>query len=331
MTCFHFGLVLVMFLTCHHEKRVFGEVPCIKKKFVKPVEDKALINHVISTPTVTSEEVCKIQCFIEVKCESYNFGPKEGGGHVCELSDSDAFRDPLDWITKQGFLYGETQNPCAKAKCPVNARCSSDFENDTYLCACLTGFAGNNCEVFHLCYSLDVNECKDGLHGCHSNATCNNTIGSYNCTCKPGFHGNGRNSCEVLFQCSPSWIAFQSSCYKLFTDEKDWDNANTSCVANGAQLVKIESADENDFIKKELLAGRVHYWIGLTDAETENYWKWSDGSKLAGYINWMSGEPNNYENEDCGEILKGNFHDALYDGEWGDDRCSRAKGYICEK
>ena len=58
---------------------------------------------------MTSEEVCKVRCFVEAKCESYNFGPKEGGGHVCELSDSDAIRDPLDLDTKQGFLYVETQ------------------------------------------------------------------------------------------------------------------------------------------------------------------------------------------------------------------------------
>ena len=63
----------------------------------------------ISQPEVTSEELCRIQCFIESKCESYNFGPKEGGGHVCELSDSDDFRDPRHWITKQGFLYVGTQ------------------------------------------------------------------------------------------------------------------------------------------------------------------------------------------------------------------------------
>ena len=46
---------------------------------------------------------------MEIKCESYNFGAKEDGDHVCELSDSDAIRDPLDWITKHGFLYRETQ------------------------------------------------------------------------------------------------------------------------------------------------------------------------------------------------------------------------------
>ncbi|KAJ7347161.1 hypothetical protein OS493_040022, partial [Desmophyllum pertusum] len=77
------------------------------------------------------------------------------GGHVCELSDSDAIRDPLDWITKQGFLYVETENPCAKAQCPVNARCHSDFENDTYVCACLSGFSGRNCEVIG-CFKTPV-------------------------------------------------------------------------------------------------------------------------------------------------------------------------------
>ncbi|PFX18418.1 EGF-like domain-containing protein [Stylophora pistillata] len=42
----------------------------------------------------------------------------------------------------------------------------------------------------------DVDECQGGLHGCHSNATCNNTEGSYICTCKVGFMGDGRNSCK---------------------------------------------------------------------------------------------------------------------------------------
>lgn len=88
---------------------VVTEVPCIKKTFVEPVPNKILVSHVISTLTVASEEVCKIHCFIEVSCVSYNFGPKETGYHVCELSESDAISHPLDWITKQGFLYGETQ------------------------------------------------------------------------------------------------------------------------------------------------------------------------------------------------------------------------------
>ena len=46
---------------------------------------------------------------MEITCQSYNFGPTECDGHVCELSDSDGIRDPLDWTTKQGFIYGGTK------------------------------------------------------------------------------------------------------------------------------------------------------------------------------------------------------------------------------
>ncbi len=126
-----------------------------------------------------------------------------------------------------------------------------------------------------------------------------------------------------------AYHCINESCYAPFSDEKDWDNGNASCKANGAQLVKIESADENDFIKS--LVGEVDYWIGLTDAETEGDWKWSDGSNFTGYTNWMSGDPNNYNNQDCVAIVKGNFYGGVRDGEWHDDKCSNLKGYICEK
>ena len=44
----------------------------------------------------------------------------------------------------------------------------------------------------------DINECKEGTHNCSSNAVCNNTKGSYNCRCKPGYEGDG-NICTGNF------------------------------------------------------------------------------------------------------------------------------------
>ena len=46
----------------------------------------------------------------------------------------------------------------------------------------------------------DVNECQNGEHNCDVNARCNNTFGSFNCTCLQGYSGNGVNcSGKVAF------------------------------------------------------------------------------------------------------------------------------------
>ena len=40
----------------------------------------------------------------------------------------------------------------------------------------------------------DVNECITGEHNCDAKEKdCNNTEGSFECTCKPGYSGNGVN------------------------------------------------------------------------------------------------------------------------------------------
>ena len=46
-------------------------------------------------------------------------------------------------------------------------------------------------------FSLDLNECSSNSDDCHVNAICHNTVGSYTCTCKPGYKGDGR-------ACSPN-------------------------------------------------------------------------------------------------------------------------------
>ena len=44
-------------------------------------------------------------------------------------------------------------------------------------------------------FSADINECI-GLNDCDINSECNNTDGSYDCSCDPGYSGNGRECCK---------------------------------------------------------------------------------------------------------------------------------------
>ena len=45
---------------------------------------------------------------------------------------------------------------------------------------------------FHT-YNLDNDECTGNGTLCHTNASCTNTEGSYNCKCNNGYKGDGYN------------------------------------------------------------------------------------------------------------------------------------------
>ena len=45
-----------------------------------------------------------------------------------------------------------------------------------------------------------MNECEIGFHNCHANADCINTDGSFECSCKDGYQGDG-NVCDDVNEC----------------------------------------------------------------------------------------------------------------------------------
>ena len=49
---------------------------------------------------------------------------------------------------------------------------------------------------------LDIDEClSSDANDCHPDASCNNTVGSFDCTCLSGFEGNGTFCTGNFTQC----------------------------------------------------------------------------------------------------------------------------------
>ena len=54
--------------------------------------------------------------------------------------------------------------------------------------------------LFILSNFLDIDECTDGGHDCHTDANCANSPGTFSCTCKPGYTGNGTSCTGKLIE-----------------------------------------------------------------------------------------------------------------------------------
>ncbi|XP_043935063.1 CD209 antigen-like [Protopterus annectens] len=77
--------------------------------------------------------------------------------------------------------------------------------------------------------------------------------------------------------CPVGWESLSPNCYYFATSSENWFNAQTRCKDLSSDLVVIKGAEEQEFIKNRKKRGWA-YWIGLTDTEVENTWKWVDGS-----------------------------------------------------
>ncbi|XP_029950552.1 C-type lectin domain family 4 member M-like [Salarias fasciatus] len=118
------------------------------------------------------------------------------------------------------------------------------------------------------------------------------------------------------------WLYFSHSFYYISQIKKTWPDSRNDCLQRGADLVIINSREEQEFIK--VLVQNL-MWIGLS--KRDGIWEWVDGTRLAQSF-WCSGEPNNHKrgNEDCVQI-----HSCHPDHGWNDEECRHSSLWICEK
>ncbi|KAG7330773.1 hypothetical protein KOW79_004742 [Hemibagrus wyckioides] len=123
---------------------------------------------------------------------------------------------------------------------------------------------------------------------------------------------------------TPGWKYFSSSIYFISTEKKSWSEGRHDCIEIGADLVIINSRDEQDFV--EMWRRGEGAWIGANDRDSEGVWKWVDGTTLTSGF-WSSGEPNNKGDEDC--AVSGYRSEPV--PNWVDVSCSSEYIWICEK
>ena len=114
-----------------------------------------------------------------------------------------------------------------------------------------------------------------------------------------------------------------------------WEDSRANCLGYGADLVSILNSAEVDFINKQGKAlgerYRPKFWIGLfrnkTTSDPKEGWTWSDGSNFTNPQQWLSNQPDNYQNTDekCAE------HFARNKRQWNDNNCARLFSSICKR
>eukprot|EP00105_Crassostrea_gigas_P042845 XP_019926993.1 PREDICTED: uncharacterized protein LOC105338278 [Crassostrea gigas] len=153
---------------------------------------------------------------------------------------------------------------CALGKntCDRNAVCSDTV--GSYRCSCSLGYTGDghscsertiqticnftkNIEIFIVYLqisSTDVDECLTQKANCDQNAVCTHTIGSFVCSCKDGFQGNGTfctdvnectrpvQPCDTQATCTNTIGSYQCSCNPGFYGNGQTCLENDECTEN---------------------------------------------------------------------------------------------------
>ena len=90
-------------------------------------------------------------------------------------------------------------------------------------------------KILAICNFPDINECMTREHNCHEDATCNNTKGSWNCSCNQGYAGNGTNCEGILILCAYFHILKSEENMVSF----DWCNPYVSVYGLNTEICSL--------------------------------------------------------------------------------------------
>ncbi|XP_019210908.1 CD209 antigen-like protein E isoform X1 [Oreochromis niloticus] len=183
---------------------------------------------------------------------------------------TDEIRDSYDHFQSQEG-GPQTQNPPSVQK--GSFRCATL----ALRVLCLLMLAG--IIILSICYALNKSQLQDELQDTKTNLT--QLQSSYDKLSKN--HSQLQEEVKKLKEkieekCPEGWRRFGSSCYFKSTERKTWSESRRDCQDKGADLVMINSKEEQEFVNE--FGG--FFWIGLRAKQTSggSKWEWVDGSAL---------------------------------------------------
>ncbi|XP_077861540.1 perlucin-like protein [Saccoglossus kowalevskii] len=120
---------------------------------------------------------------------------------------------------------------------------------------------------------------------------------------------------------------FNSNCYHVYDGSFTFDDASKMCMQNGYVMASIISSEEHTFLVDLLntkYTGEMYY-VGATDAATEDVWLWQNGDPWLTDVMWSGGTvPASDQARDCGVLYKSKLSTmyALV--------CTTLAGVICQ-
>ncbi|XP_069038827.1 CD209 antigen-like protein C isoform X3 [Lepisosteus oculatus] len=129
---------------------------------------------------------------------------------------------------------------------------------------------------------------------------------------------------RVCKPCQPGWVLFNFKCYYFSKASQTWADSRADCQNRGADLVIIESAEEQNFTNVKTM-GEIS-WIGLTDTAEKGTFLWVDGSRESGGY-WRNNKMEKLNrNGNC--VAAYPKTNSL--NNWIDLDCSKTQRWICE-
>ncbi|CAH3173155.1 unnamed protein product, partial [Porites evermanni] len=166
-----------------------------------------LRGHVYDTLLAERPFTCVVQCREDNRCQSINWVISL---LMCEFNNRTKEARPEDFIPNQDRSYyrrdlqrvplGSIQELPAET-CDEIKRSEGHAVSGKYWFSTIK--SGTSVLAYCNMDTNDIDECGGSSPVCDINATCSNTRGSYICTCRAGYTGDGK-TCQDIDECSAS-------------------------------------------------------------------------------------------------------------------------------